>query len=109
MSWKDLFMSCPAKDCSNTDASFWSHRSCGSRIQINELAELRCSFHRNSSNIFGWSFGCSKHSDHSGKLDYKEPDRIKLLAVLAISLKDKGSELDDEWVIMLVMNLRKKN
>lgn len=99
-------MTCPAVGCDNSVASFWNHGNCGSRIQINENAELRCSYHRNSSIIYGWSFGCSKHSDHSGKPYYCKPDNMKLLATLSRTLLSDKSD-DDEWIINLISNLRK--
>lgn len=102
-------MMCPSKDCTNSNQIHWVHTSCREVIQINELAQLRCKFHRAESNIFSWRFDCGMHTPHNGSSSFHSPDRNKLLAVLACAIKFTDQGADDDWIDNLILNLRKSN
>ena len=109
MSYIKLYMVCPSKDCQNRDESGWNHANCGYDMEINERAELRCSYHRQPSNIFCWRFDCGRHSNHSGQSSYHLPDKNKLLSVLACALKFSSQGADDDWIDSLILSIRRTN
>lgn len=102
MSWKPLYMCCPTKGCKNTSMSTWVHTSCGYSMNINERADLQCSYHRNPKNIFYWRFDCGSHG-HKGEESFRYPDYSKLLAVLACSYLYSDKYDDDIWLANLVL------
>ncbi|OMJ66612.1 hypothetical protein SteCoe_36481 [Stentor coeruleus] len=109
MSWIDLVMICPVDGCPNKNEMTWLHYNCREKMEINELAQLRCKAHRIESDIFSWRFDCGNPVFHNGHSSFHKPDRNKLLSVLACSLRFNELGADDDWIDNLILNLRKKN
>ena len=103
-SWKTLYMTCPTLGCPSTEMSTWNHSECRCKMEINDQAELRCSYHRDPKSIFNWKFDCGNHS-HNGQPCYRDPDYKKLLSVIACASKYSDAYDDDQWLQNLMLNI----
>lgn len=97
-------MSCPTAGCTNIDMSTWNHSPCGYKMEINDKAELRCSYHREPKCIYNWKFDCGRHG-HNGQRCYREPDFKKLLSVIACAQKYSDAYDDDLWLQNLMLHI----
>ena len=66
------------------------------RMQINERAEFRCSYHRDKSSNYAWKFDCRRDSENSF-LDFHYPNQDNLLAGMSALKSNETEDYDDDW------------
>ena len=103
MSWKQLYMNCPTPGDSGHD-HIWYHNACWQKMEINDKAELRCSYHREPKSFFNWRFDCGRHH-HTVSPCNRDPDFKKLLSVIACARKYSDEFDDDAWLRNLMLNI----
>lgn len=70
--WMDLYTSCPAEGCTNTNITSWSHKGldCGS-LEISDHANIRCKGCWTVTHASKWPFpACSDHRGVPKKATY---------------------------------------
>ena len=114
--WVSLRMKCPCKHDDNEsiqhikdrETSTWSHSNCGSTLEINQRAQIRCSSHNKPSDFIDWRFRCSKHD---AKDKYYPVDREYMNIALVQVLKADLDECPEDdiaalWYMDLVKAIR---
>ena len=81
-----VYCPCPVMNCTNKNANYWYHRSCGSRTKI-RYADIYiiCSGCDRGAILFDWKWSCGEHG-------YKKASKQGCLYALAILGQQYGNE-----------------
>lgn len=97
--WIDLKIYCPGCE-SASEPSFWKHRDCGGRTQINSEALLRCSRCCDPYSILSGRWSCS---DHEGT--YKKADKTRLVTALMVGVSIFSKQGPTVWTNKLLESI----
>lgn len=68
--WIDLKIVCPAAGCDSREPIYFTHLlGCGSRLQLSNKAQIRCSGCSFNCNLKDYYFDCSRHRGNYRKMD----------------------------------------
>ena len=95
---------CPAASCLNdTTPTQWTHAKCGSQMEINCLANLRCPKCEIEDCILNWRFACQNHRN-----EYKPPDKVGLVQAITVLRAGAGNHSDRVWYRTLALSISNK-
>jgi len=105
--WAKLKMGCPACVAQGDEAgpaTMWVHASCGGKMKISDLAELKCTSCDTQSHIQNWRWGCPKHGDPT-KQDYYRPTNASAIAAQISVAAAITPTMGKKWLMKFLDNL----
>ena len=101
--FKDFSTPCPVAMCAHDNKiKDWVHASCGSRMQINSLAQLRCWKHQKVEEFIKWKFACERHENQ-----FLEPDEMGLIHSASILRAAAKTDEEEAWCLTLLESIQR--
>ncbi len=107
MTWTDLIIGCPACVAKGEDGgpqTQWCHASCGGRMQVNDLAHLKCVSCNTDYHVKHWRWGCPKHGDPSREDYYQATNSTAMAAQISVA-GALTTKMGRKWLMTFLDNL----
>ena len=86
--WTELIIGCPACVADGNEpgpATQWYHASCGGRMEVSDIAHLRCSECDAEYHVSNWRWGCPKHGDPAREDYYRSTNSTAMAAQISVA------------------------